>query len=230
MIRSMPDRPLILAHRGFHREAPDNTLIAFEAALDLGVDGFETDVRMSRDGEPVLFHDRTTREGRPVGHLSRNELSRAVGYPVPTLREALERFEDVFWNLELKDTAAAESTVRIVQDMAISDRVLITSFRHDLIAFLAARTRVRMGLLLSSRPHRTGESLCFPWQEFETVRTLVWDYDLVDDGLIAECTGQGYVSFLYGMTGPDEHERALGLDVGGLITDYPEYVGGGEGE
>jgi len=230
MIRTMSDRPLILAHRGFHREAPENTLIAFEAALDLGVDGFETDVRMSRDGEPVLFHDRTTMEGRPVNHLSRNELSRAMGYPVPTLREALERFEDVFWDLELKDSAAAEITVRTLQDLAMVDRVLVTSFRHDLIAFIAARTRIRMGLLLSNRPHRMQESVCFPWKEFETVRTLVWDYDLVDEGLIAECAEQGYRSFLYGMTGPEEHESALELDVDGLITDYPEYVGGGEGE
>ena len=220
----MEDRPLILAHRGFHREAPENTLVAFEAALDLGVDGFETDVRMTRDGEPVLFHDRTTREGRPVSHLSRNELSRAAGYPVPTLREALERFEDVFWDLELKDSAAAEATVRTVQDLAIVDRVIITSFRHDLIAFIAARTRIRMGLLLSSRPHRARESVCFPWREFESVRTLVWDFDLVDEALLAECKEQGYGSFVYGMTGPEEHERALALDVAALITNYPEYA------
>ena len=226
----MHDRPLILAHRGFHREAPENTIVAFEAALDLGVDGLEADVRMSRDGEPVLFHDRTTREGRPVGHLSRNELSRAVGYPVPTLREALERFEDVFWDLELKDTAAAESTVRIVQDLALDDRVILTSFRHDLVAFIAARTKLRMGLLLSNRPHRARESVCFPWREFPTVRTLVWDFDLVDEELMVECADQGYQIFLYGMTGPEEHERALELTPGALLTDYPEYVSdGGQG-
>jgi glycerophosphoryl diester phosphodiesterase len=222
----MSERPLILAHRGFHREAPENTIVAFEAALELGVDGFETDIRMSRDGEPILYHDRTTPNGRPVSDQSRNELVRVVGYPVPTLREALERFEDVFWNLEIKDSAAAESTVRIVQDLAIDDRVLITSFRHDLIAFIAARTRIDLGLLLSSRPHRAQESVCFPWKEFETVRTLVWDFDLVDETLIAECAEQGYRSFVYGLTGPEEHEQAFLMDVEGLITDYPEYVVG----
>jgi glycerophosphoryl diester phosphodiesterase len=222
----MSDRPLILAHRGFHREAPENTIVAFEAALHVGVDGFETDVRMSRDGEPILFHDRTTREGRPVGHLSRNELSRSAGYPVPTLREALERFPDVFWDLELKDSAAAEPTVRTVQDLGLDDHVILTSFRHDVIAFVAARTRLSMGLLLSNRPHRARESVCFPWQEFETVRTLVWDFDLVDEELVSECEEQGYAVYLYGMTGPEEHERALALPAGALITDYPEYVAG----
>ncbi|MEN8149574.1 MAG: glycerophosphodiester phosphodiesterase [Planctomycetota bacterium] len=220
----MPDRPLILAHRGFHREAPENTIVAFEAALDLGVDGFETDIRMSRDGEPVLFHDRTTREGRPVGHLSRNELSRAAGYPVPTLREALERFPEVFWDLELKDSAAAESAVRIVQDLGIDEQVILTSFRHDLVAFIAARTQLRLGLLLGNRPHRAPESVCFPWREFPTVRTLVWDFDLVDEELVAECAEQGYSTFLWGMTGPEEHDRALEFGAGALITDYPEYV------
>ena len=42
--------------------------------------------------------------------------------------------------------------------------------------------------------------------------------------MMVECEDQGYVIFLYGMTGPEEHERALSLSPGALITDYPEYV------
>jgi glycerophosphoryl diester phosphodiesterase len=53
----MGERPLVLAHRGARREAPENTLPAFQRALELGADGVELDVRVSQDGEVVVFHD-----------------------------------------------------------------------------------------------------------------------------------------------------------------------------
>ena len=51
---------LLLAHRGYHLSVPENTMAAFAAAVALGVDGIETDVRLSRDGLPVIIHDRVT--------------------------------------------------------------------------------------------------------------------------------------------------------------------------
>ena len=52
-------RPLLISHRGAHKEAPENSCQAFEIALDHGVDGIETDVQLSCDGVPVLFHNPT---------------------------------------------------------------------------------------------------------------------------------------------------------------------------
>ncbi|MBE0499679.1 MAG: hypothetical protein IBX43_10675 [Campylobacterales bacterium] len=49
----------IIAHRGFSGNYPENTLLAFEKALDAGADGIETDLQLSRDNVPVLFHDDT---------------------------------------------------------------------------------------------------------------------------------------------------------------------------
>ncbi|MEK7843741.1 MAG: glycerophosphodiester phosphodiesterase family protein, partial [Pseudomonadota bacterium] len=54
---------LVIAHRGFHAAVPENTLAAFEAAVTLGVNGIETDVRISRDGLPVLIHNRVIASG-----------------------------------------------------------------------------------------------------------------------------------------------------------------------
>ncbi len=51
--------PLIIAHRGARSEAPENTKSAFDKAMSYGVDGFEFDVRMSKDGKTVLYHDKT---------------------------------------------------------------------------------------------------------------------------------------------------------------------------
>src|SRR5262249_3557646 len=51
---------LILGHRGYHATVPENTLEAFAQALALGADGIETDIRLSADELPILFHDRST--------------------------------------------------------------------------------------------------------------------------------------------------------------------------
>ena len=65
---------LIIAHRGYHAAVPENTLAAFEAAVTVGVNGIETDVRISRDGLPVLIHDRVTGSGDAVADLTRAEI------------------------------------------------------------------------------------------------------------------------------------------------------------
>jgi glycerophosphoryl diester phosphodiesterase len=78
---------LVLSHLGYHVAVPENTYDAFESALRLGVNGIETDLRLSADGDLILFHDRLTPDGRAIESLSRSALSAAVGYPIPTLEE-----------------------------------------------------------------------------------------------------------------------------------------------
>jgi len=102
--RELP-RPLIIVHRGFAHKAPENTLAAVRAALELPVDGIEIDVYLSADGVPVVMHDptvdRTTDGHGPVCSLTLaqlNELRAHIGWqerslppePVPTLREVLQ--------------------------------------------------------------------------------------------------------------------------------------------
>jgi glycerophosphoryl diester phosphodiesterase len=83
-------RPLVVAHRGASVEQPENTIAAFEAAIDAGADAVEFDVRLTRDGVPVVIHDpdvsRTTHRRGLVAELTAGEI-RTLG--VPTLDEAL---------------------------------------------------------------------------------------------------------------------------------------------
>src|SRR5579864_277216 len=101
---------LVISHRGYHVRAPENTLESFEAAIALGVDGIETDIRLSADQVPILFHDHLAPDGRDVASLSHAELTHAVGYAIPTLEQALQLpvagKRDFLWNLEIKTPAA----------------------------------------------------------------------------------------------------------------------------
>ncbi len=136
----------MFAHRGLHLNAPENSASAFQAAVDAGVTFIETDVVGSRDGLAVISHDTTLdrvsdRKGR-VDSLTAAELAQVDlgGEGFITLAEALERFPDTRFNIDVKDSAAIPGVVSAVRDADARDRVLLTSFS-------AARRRAVVNLV-----------------------------------------------------------------------------------
>jgi glycerophosphoryl diester phosphodiesterase len=137
-----PAPVLRLAHRGDHRRHLENSAAALVAAMAIpGVDGVEFDVRRSRDGVPVLLHDRDLRRVRGVSHraadLSAAELA---SYGVSTVEAALRALpRDAFLDVELKEDvgAAGLDVVADVRGVA-ADRVAVSSFLTD-----ALRTAAR---------------------------------------------------------------------------------------
>ena len=211
---------LILSHRGYHVDAPENTLDAFDRAVSLGVDGIETDVRMSADGQAILFHDRLAPGGRDVSSLSRSELSDLVGYDVPTLDASIERHREILWNLEIKTLDALDATVAAVRRFAPTTRFLVTSFWHPVVAQVVEVLRVDCGFLIAHCPLDILALL----KGAPGVNTLVWYYETADAGLIAQAADLGIRNLVYGPATPAEHQRLLGLRVAGVITDRPEYL------
>lgn len=147
-------RPLIMAHRGDSGNTPENTMIALENAVKIGVDVLESDIHITKEDEIVLFHDedlkRTTgKEGTIRSHTLKELQEIDLGanftqdngdtYPfrdrshkIVTLREAFDRFPDVIFNLDIKDTfpAAPMELARIISKMDRKDSVIVASF-HD---------------------------------------------------------------------------------------------------
>ncbi len=89
--------PLRLGHRGLAQGVRENTLEAFAKALEAGLDGFELDVHLTRDGVLVVHHDFTL-GGLPLASLTSRELPAYV----PTLEAVLRAFPRVWINVELK--------------------------------------------------------------------------------------------------------------------------------
>lgn len=93
------------AHRGFSGKYPENTMLAFEKALEAGCDGIELDVQLSKDGVVMILHDeslkRTTGAGGYIWQYTKNELEK---FEIPTLREYFElvKQEAIITNIELK--------------------------------------------------------------------------------------------------------------------------------
>ena len=126
--------PRVFAHRGLALDAPENSLLAFVAALSNGATHLETDVHVTRDGVAVLSHDPDLSVfGRPerINTLTLTELRRLrlpTGQVVPTLSEALDTFTEAPFNIDVKADAATGATIRAIRDNRATHRVLITSF------------------------------------------------------------------------------------------------------
>lgn len=130
-----PEPPRVLAHRGFAREAPENTLLAFSQAIALGVTHIETDVHASRDGVAVISHDpelsRLAGRDGTVSGLTMAELREidlGHGQSFAGLAEALDAFPEARFNIDVKSPDAVVPTVDAIRSAGATARVLVTSF------------------------------------------------------------------------------------------------------
>jgi glycerophosphoryl diester phosphodiesterase len=217
---------LNISHRGYRVHQPENTLEAFRAAIEMRVDGIETDIRLTADGVPVLFHDHLTRDGRDIASLSHAELNGAVGFIVPTMEQALHlpvpNAVAFLWNLEIKTPAALEQIIDIVNRHRGRRRILVTSFWHPVIDEISRRVDVECGLIVCHRPLAMRARP--DWvPDNPRVTTLVWCWEFADSELIAQSTACGFKNFVYGVTTPEEHARAATWKLEGIITDRPEF-------
>lgn len=131
------------AHRGASEYAPENTMCAFEMGVAMGATGIETDVQLTKDSVPVLFHDakleRMTGEAGSVSDYTYDELQafrvRKDGMEdrIPTLKEFLERFagKGLRLAIELKQKSTAEPTVKLIAEHGAQRDAVITSFDYD---------------------------------------------------------------------------------------------------
>lgn len=141
--------PEIIAHRGSSFEAPENTLAAFNLAIEQGVDGIEFDVRETEDHIPVVIHDSTTR--RTTNDITSNLVSRVTydylsqldagsffsldyrGEKIPTLAESLSVIKGsarVFVELKVSSTSLEELTMELLSIYDMLDEAVIMSFDY----------------------------------------------------------------------------------------------------
>lgn len=137
-----PNVRIVIAHRGNRVALPENTAEALRSAVELGSDAIEFDVRLTRDGVPVLMHDpdldRTTdARGRLSSHMLAELDSVNAGarfpsidgtrYRIPMLEQVLDEFRETPMVIEVKERRAAEPTERLVRRLGLESRVLIGS-------------------------------------------------------------------------------------------------------
>ncbi|VEI04808.1 glycerophosphodiester phosphodiesterase [Kurthia zopfii] len=169
------EHPIVLAHRGGSLLAPECTMEAFETAAELGVHGFEIDIRLTKDEEIVVFHDeyvdRTSDASGRVADFTLAELKEFnFGYNfadlegfytfrdqparIITLRDLLDRFPNKLVNIDMKDEPNTyegglmpSKLWRLIEELGAEDQVVVTSFHDEQIDRfnLYAQNRVALG-------------------------------------------------------------------------------------
>jgi glycerophosphoryl diester phosphodiesterase len=226
--------PLVIAHRGASGHRPENTLPAYELAVEQGADMIEVDLHRTRDGAVVVTHDEELAGLGGRGEIADATLAdvRALdagsGERVPTLAELLDGYgKRIALNLELKRGTRAEypeleaETVAALERRGLLDRVLFSSFYDPVLRRLRGLApAARIGLLISRR---------YPDAAIDRAKglgaeALHPEVALVTPALVGEAHAAGLAVYVYTVDEPSEMERLLGLGVDGLFTNFPDRL------
>ncbi|MFO7965745.1 MAG: glycerophosphodiester phosphodiesterase family protein [Desulfobacterales bacterium] len=240
-------KPLIIGHRGCRARFPENTITAFQAAIEAGADMIEFDVRLCADGHPVVIHDRTLdRTTTGSGNVADRRLfelkqldagswfhNRFRHETVPTLEEVLDRFgQNTLMNIEVKvdsDQPRRESA-QIGDKIMLSltrknllSRVIISSFDKTLLECIEARGRSpAIGVLTKLGEESDPVFVCRALKAF----SYHPNYLEVDQQLVTMMHSCGIGVVPYTVNDPEDIRRLIRMGVDGLITDDPETAAG----
>ncbi|MBN2305517.1 MAG: glycerophosphodiester phosphodiesterase [Anaerolineae bacterium] len=229
-------KPIIIGHRGAQGLAPENTLAAFQTAIDLKIDGVEFDVQRTQDGELVVIHDdevdRTTDGSGRVWDLTLAQIkaldaggwfdARFRGERVPTLREVfgLLRDTDLLLFVELKDPWRFEGieadVIALIREYGLVERAQLRSFYH---AALHTAYRVDPGIALSE--------LWFdrlPADNEITLKTVNALHALYTPEHIQRLHDRGIQVTAWTVDEVDEARRLIEAGIDGLTTNFPDRL------
>ena len=235
--------PQIFAHRGARVAAPENTLPAFQAALDMGADGIELDVHCSKDGQLVVIHDftvdKTTNGSGKVGNFTVTELAHLdagsyfsadfAGVGVPTLEQVFDLVGDrCRINVEIKSMDPnggdqVEPLVALIQARNLYDQVIVSSFNPvTLIKMRWTDPKVRLGLLYEKElPPHLRQAWFTPILQPEALHP---HYAAVDANLIAWAKHKGCAVNTWTVNNVADARRLADLGVDVIMTDVPDVM------
>jgi glycerophosphoryl diester phosphodiesterase len=231
-LAAAPDRVVIIAHRGEHLHHPENTLAAFQGAIDAGADYIELDVRTTSDGKFVLLHDNTLdRTTNGMGEVAKHtfaeiraldagiKFSKAfAGTKVPTLDEALDLAHgkiNVYVDTKAADPQQLVDTI-VAHDM--QDHVVIFGNPFLLYEVLKIRPTLRM------MPEAVNVDVCKFLLRSLPLQVVAFDASDFTDAAIAaakEAHAQIFVDRLGEVDTPESWQKAIEQGANGIQTNRP---------
>jgi len=212
-----------LAHRGYPKRYPENTMISFQAALDLGFPFLELDVHLTKDGVPVVIHD-------PTVNRTTNGKGRVIDYPLEELRkldagqgENIPTLEEVLTlakgkakvDIELKQSGELypdleEKVLDTVQACGMMDQVFVASFDHySIVKMREISKEIELGLVIYGATPSV-----FPLASELQARYVSVKYIYLTDHFVNKCREQG-LQVIAWTVDDEEHMREL-------LARYPD--------
>lgn len=223
-------RPLLLGHRGVRLlpflglrwrkpEFPaENTLAAFDYALEHGCDGFEFDVRYTGDRRSILHHDPKLK-GRKVATTDHAPLERRIGYKLPSLEDVLLRFGATAWlDIELKVAGEEEAVAATLRAHPPQRGFVLSSFLPDVLLRLR---EIDPSLPLGYICEHKDDALL--WSGLP-IRFFLPHYSLASELLVEEAHRRKIQLFAWTVNLRDDLLRLASWGIDGLISDDPKLL------
>ncbi|MGW4443220.1 glycerophosphodiester phosphodiesterase [Streptomyces sp. NPDC004682] len=210
-----------VAHRGDPYRFRENTVASLRSALDQGADAVEIDVRLTRDGVPVLLHDETLKRlwetERPLSTLRAEQLRELTDGQVPTLVEALEATEVARVLVDLCGPVTRRSVERVlgvVRDCGADDRVYYCAGAESMLTLRAADPSAEIALTWTSlaRPRPGVLDAVRP-------RWLNYRFSLVDRDLATRVHHDGYLLSVWTPDTRRSMRRLIALGADAITTN-----------
>jgi glycerophosphoryl diester phosphodiesterase len=238
---------IVIGHRGNAAHAPENTLESFAQAIALGVDAVEFDVRLTRDGVPVVIHDptlsRTTSRPDIVAEIPYADLRRvdagmwftpdggatfpyrARGLTIPSLADVLDAFPRIPVLIEIKVAGTSGAIYDVLSKAGALDRTLVASMDGAAVAPLRQRkvatgasARDVAGLLPHALLGRRPAALSY---DALCIPLLYGALPIPVVSLARAARGAGVVTHVWTIDAPDTAKRLWRAGVEGIITNDP---------
>jgi len=227
----------IWGHRGAYDHAPENTLTGFQLAADMGADGVEFDIQMTRDGEVVVIHDETVdRTSDGTGYVkdftlaeikklnvNKKGITKPLFTEIPTLDEALQLLKPIKLkiNIELKTgivyyEGIEAKALEIVKKHDISDRIVWSSFNHYSVQKVKQlEPNAETALLSALQIHITGE------QCEKTGASALHPHikQLLYPGLVEDCHKHGIKVRAWTVNEPEDFKLAQDQNIDAICTN-----------
>ncbi len=230
------DDVLVTAHRGASSVAPENTLSAMSAAVEAGADYAELDVRLTRDGQVVLLHDRTLdRTTNGTGDLWDFSLAELQafeagswfgdefeGEPIPTLRDVIRYAKGrLKLNIEIKvsreEPTIAAAVVDLIRSEDCGDDCMITSFSREIVEqAIRIAPEITTGFIFGSE---------YPEDVFDGAwEILSCHHEVVDSVFVARAHQHGKSVHVWTVDDEELMQRLIRLGVDGIISNRPALL------
>ncbi len=224
---------LKIAHRGAKAYEPENTLQAFQKALDLNSDGIELDVHLSSDGHIIVIHDetidRTTNGKGLVNDFSLAELKSFLideKYQIPTLNEVFDLVDKkCLINIELKGLGTPSKVVQLIEEY-ISEKnwnynlFIISSFDWNMLEETSKlNPKIQIGVL-------TEENLdtALAFAEKIKAKAINPDFQLLNAENVKEIQRKGFLVLPWTVNSEKDIQKVKSYNVDGIISDNPDKI------
>lgn len=229
------------AHRGASGYCPENTMLAFVKAVELGCDGIETDVQMTRDGVLVLIHDervdRTTSGSGLVKDYSYAELCRLdagvwygaqfAGAKIPRAEELLLLARDtgIYLDFEIKTGVVPyegieEKLIKLIYLYGWQEHVILSSFNHySMVRCKEIAPDLKTGLLYMEGLYRPGL-----YARTARADALHPHFYAVNEEVVREARAAGLLVNTFTVNDPARMQQFIRLGLDGIITNYPDTL------